>query len=93
MKAWKACGCALLALGLILQGCGGDSARTKTMTSNKNKEKVVLTFYGNKVEARDVAVIEDILNDYMKANPHVSITYESLKGAEYYDILDKRLDS
>ena len=93
MKVWKACGCALLALGLVLQGCGGDSARTKTMTSNKNKEKVVLTFYGNKVEARDVAVIEDILNDYMKANPHVSITYESLKGAEYYNILDKRLDS
>ena len=93
MKAWKACGYALLALGLVLQGCGGDSARTKTMTTNKNKEKVVLTFYGNKVEARDVAVIENILNDYMKANPHVSITYESLKGAEYYKILDKRLDS
>ena len=40
MKAWKACSCALLALGQVLQGCGGDSARTKTMTSNKNKESI-----------------------------------------------------
>ena len=94
MKTWKACGCLVLALGLLLQGCGSnEGARTKTMTSNKNQEKVVLTFYGNKVAADEVAVMEEILNDYMKANPHVSITYESLKGNEYYKILDKRLDS
>lgn len=52
MKTWKACGCLVLALGLLLQGCGSnEGARTKTMSSNKNQEKVVLTFYGNKVAA------------------------------------------
>lgn len=50
-----------------------------------------ISFFGNKYEAENVAVIEDILAGFMKENESLEVTYESLKGAQYYDALAKRV--
>ena len=91
IKSWKLCGCAVLVLGLLLQGCSSNSSVNKTTKAQSVKEKVSLTYFGNKVSAHDVAAIEEILNEYMRARPNVTVTYESLKGLDYYKVLDKRL--
>lgn len=49
-----------------------------------------LSFFGNKHEAANVEVIEYILNGYMEENEDVMVSYESLKGADYYSALESR---
>ena len=43
--------------------------------------------------SRNVTVIEEILSDFMKENPGIRVSYESLKGNEYYEALGKRFDA
>jgi len=38
-----------------------------------------------------VIVIEEIITGFMKENPDVRVSYESLKGTEYYDALCRRM--
>lgn len=83
----------LLALPAVLSGCGPRSTVTNIETDESHDRQVVLSFFGNKYEAENVVVIEQILDRFMEENPDIKITYESLKGAEYYDALKKRMDS
>lgn len=83
----------LLAVPAILSGCGPHSTVTNIETEEGQDQQVVLSFFGNKYEAENVVVIEQILDRFMEENPDIKITYESLKGAEYYDALKKRMDS
>lgn len=49
-----------------------------------------LMFFGNKYEAANVEVIEDILSNYMSEHTDTVISYESLKGSDYYEALRSR---
>ncbi len=52
-----------------------------------------ISFFGNKYEPENVRVIEDIISGFMMEEPDICVSYESLKGADYYDALGKRIAS
>lgn len=79
---------AVVAAASILSGCG---ARNEVNDQEVGPQAVhVLDFFGNKYEAANVLVIEEILNGYMEEHADVRISYESLKGADYYAALASR---
>lgn len=88
---WKK-GMALFLLpALLAAGCSG---RGKVEIYTENTEpRVELTFFGNKYEPENVVVIEEILTTFMEENPDIRISYESLKGNDYYDALMKRMNT
>ena len=45
-------------------------------------------FFGNKYEPENVIVIEQIISDFMRENPSVRVSYESLKGTDYFEALE-----
>jgi len=92
-KFFPALGFVALFLLLSLTGCGKESERVASVQNEKKIEAVNLTFFGNKYEASNVEVIESIIKDFMKENPNISVSYESLKGKEYYEALLKRMES
>lgn len=78
--------CALLA--------GGCSRHNEVVNYESKKEKATtITFFGNKYEPENVTVIEEIISSFMKENPDIRVSYESLKGTDYYDALAKRMAS
>lgn len=91
MKSMKnLAGCAVILLSFfLLAGCKSRSSGVNYGTAKE--EPVVITFFGNKYETENVTVIEEILSGFMKENPDIRVSYESLKGAEYYDALSKRM--
>ena len=80
-----------LASALMLGGCGTGNKVVNFEIPNENV--TTITFFGNKYEPENVTVIEEILSDFMKENPGIRVSYESLKGNEYYEALGKRFDA
>lgn len=74
----------------LLSGCTQNS---KVVSYQNNSEITTITFFGNKYETENVKVIEEIISNFMKENPEIRVSYESLKGNEYYDALEKRINS
>lgn len=73
---------------------GGCSTGNKVVNIQVPDEDVTtITFFGNKYEPENVTVIEEILSDFMKENPGIRVSYESLKGNDYYKALEKRMDA
>lgn len=73
----------------LISGC---SAGNRVVNYGKAQEEpVMITFFGNKYETENVIVIEEIITGFMKENPDVRVSYESLKGTEYYDALCRRM--
>ena len=75
---------------------------TRTLEANMKKygkftsvhENTDIFIYpGYKYEAINVAAIEDSLRSFMQKNERISITYEGIKGVDYYDVLNKRIDT
>lgn len=79
----------ILAFSVILAGCSGNG----TVVNYKNQDENVtsIKFFGNKYEAENVTVIEEIISAFMEENPGVRVSYESLKGEAYYEALEKRM--
>ena len=75
----------------LLTGC----AEKNQVVNFEDTDPVVTTisFFGNKYEPENVRVIEEILSGFMKEYPDIRISYESLKGADYFDALGKRISS
>ena len=67
-----------LASALMLGGCGTGNKVVNFEIPNENV--TTITFFGNKYEPENVTVIEEILSDFMKENPGIRVSYESLKG-------------
>lgn len=90
---WKKIGLfAVLFIWLLM--LGGCSNRNKVVNYPEVSEDItVITFFGNKYEPENVRVIEEIISKFMKKYPDIRVSYESLKGAEYYDALRKRMVS
>lgn len=79
---------------LLLTGCSRQNATTyEPEITQASSVETKLTFFGYKYEALNVAAIEDSLQSYMQQHNRVSITYESIKGTDYYEILEKRIDT
>ena len=92
----KKIGAGLLAIVLLmscLAGCSSNSTNKVQTVGEEKKEQVTLTFFGNKADESNVHVIESIMSSFMKENPHIVITYESIKGTDYFDALDKRMEN
>ena len=83
----------IIACSLLLMTLGCQNQSENIVIENNEEEIVNLKFYGYKQEAINVVAIEEILQDYMNENPNVRITYESVKGVEYFEVLEKRLKS
>lgn len=80
-----------LACTLMLGGCGAGNRVVNLQMPHENV--TTITFFGNKYEPENVMVIEEILSDFMEENPGIRVSYESLKGNEYYEALEKRIDA
>lgn len=78
---------------LGLAGCSDGMNNQEQIVGKKDQESVTLTFFGNKADESNVHVIEKIMRDFMKENPNIVITYESMKGTEYYETLLKRMET
>ncbi len=97
MGGWKralaAAGAAVLTASL-LSGCAAGGRNTVWDDGeNAAEPETYLTFFGFKYEALNVAAIENALHGYMEAYPGVSISYDGIKGLDYYDVLEKRLST
>lgn len=80
----------LVACGL-LSGCA-DKNQVVTY-EDTDREAATITYFGNKYEPENVRVIEEIVSGFMTENPDILVSYESLKGNDYFDALRKRMAS
>ena len=74
----------------LLSGC---TEKSKVVSYQNNPDTTTITFFGNKYETENVRVIEEIISNFMKENPEIRVSYESLKGNEYYEALEKRIQT
>ena len=84
---------AMTMLMSCLAGCSSNSTNKVQTVGEEKKEQVTLTFFGNKADESNVHVIESIMSSFMKDHPNIVITYESIKGTDYYDTLNKRMEN
>lgn len=90
----KHLGMGILIAALFLTGCGRQKITSyEPDTTHASLPETKLTFFGYKYEAINVTAIEDSLRDFMQENEHISITYEGIKGVDYYEVLDKRIST
>ncbi|GAA0792809.1 hypothetical protein GCM10008910_06650 [Faecalicatena orotica] len=84
--------CSLAAASIfLLTGC---SEKGSVVNYEETKEDVTsITFFGNKYEPENVTVIEEIISGFMRENPDIRVSYESLKGNDYYTALEKRMEA
>ncbi len=78
---------------LSLAGCSGKVLNKVQVVEKGTQETVTLTFFGNKADESNVHVIEQIMSEFMTEHPDIVITYESIKGADYYETLMKRMET
>ncbi len=78
---------------LSLAGCSGKALNKVQVVEKGTQETVTLTFFGNKADDSNVHVIEKIMSEFMTEHSDIVITYESMKGADYYDTLMKRMET
>ena len=96
MVVRKNIGAGILAMTMLiscLAGCSSNSTDKVQTVGEEKKEQVTLTFFGNKADESNVHVIESIMSSFMKDHPNIVITYESIKGTDYYDTLNKRMEN
>lgn len=90
-RKMKRCCAAVLICMLVLCGC---SSKHTVMNEEADSEDVTtITFFGTKYEPENVKVIEEIISGFMKENPDIRVSYESLKGTQYFEALEKRMET
>ena len=89
---WRGVTAGVLMTG-ILAGCTQKQGENIVFnyTQKEEQQQINLTFFGYKYEALNVMAIEDALHGFMDEYPEISITYDGIKGAEYYEVLNKRI--
>lgn len=76
-------------LTVLLSGCG---SKNQVVDFEDTKDQIIrITFFGDKYETENVEVIEEIISGFMEENPQIRVSYESMKGEDYYDALKKRM--
>ena len=90
-RKMKRCCAAVPICMLVLCGC---SSKHTVMNEEADSEDVTtITFFGTKYEPENVKVIEEIISGFMKENPDIRVSYESLKGTQYFEALEKRMET
>lgn len=91
MKHVKSAGLCAVITGIlvVLTGCAGTNPVVNV--SEVPEDITTITFFGNKYEPENVSVIEEILSGFMEEHSDIRISYESLKGTDYYEALQKRM--
>lgn len=92
----KKIGAGLLTMTMLMSclvGCSANSTNKVQTVEDGKKEQVTLTFFGNKADESNVHVIEYIMSSFMKEHSNIVITYESIKGTDYFDTLNKRMEN
>lgn len=88
---------AILLAGILfafcLTGCAGKTLNKVQLVENGTRETVKLSFFGNKADESNVHMIEEIMSGFMQEHPDIIISYESIKGTDYYDTLNKRMET
>ena len=85
--------CSLFLSASLLGGCSAGRNIIIDDTPTAPPPQTKLTFFGFKYEALNVLAIEDALHGYMDEHPELCISYDGIKGLDYYDVLQKRLDT
>ena len=88
-RSWRGFWAMGLAALMALGGCSGKNPAVHE--APPEEARTVITFFGNKYEPENVTVIEEIISGFMKENPTIRVSYESLKGRDYYEALRKRM--
>lgn len=81
----------IVAMSFVFQGCGEKNQVVNY--EEADGETVTITFFGFKYEPENVRIIEQIISGFMKENTDIRVSYESLKGAEYFEALQRRMES
>lgn len=81
----------IAAMSFVFQGCGEKNQVVNY--EEADGETVTITFFGFKYEPENVRIIEQIISGFMKENTDIRVSYESLKGAEYFEALQRRMES
>lgn len=84
--------CALIACCISCGFLPGCTEKNQVVTyADTAREATTITYFGNKYEPENVRVIEEIISGFMEENPFIRVSYESLKGEDYFDALRKRM--
>ena len=79
----------IVIFALVLSSCGNNG---KVVNYRESAQEITtITFFGNKYEPENVEVIEQIISDFMQEHADIRVSYESLKGNDYYEALEKRM--
>ncbi len=76
----------------ILSGCSSRPEKVMQIEYGSSAEQgpLYLSFFGYKSDALNLTAIETILQQYMEQHPDQVVTYEGLKGTDYWNALEKR---
>ncbi len=73
--------------------CAGSRNIVLDNGGSVNNDEARLNFFGFKYESINVTAVETALQGYMQDHSDINVTYESIKGSGYFDVLCKRLRS
>lgn len=85
-----------LALSVIASHMADSEPGEILLTDNKlqkEAQKRRLTFFGNKTSKDNLTAIEKVLRGFMAENPDIIISYEGVQGEQYWDTLNRRLET
>ena len=71
----------------LLSGCSQYSSEVMLIENEPlaKQEHLFLSVFGYKADALNLTAIENILNLHMEQNPDIVVTYEGVKGADYWN--------
>ncbi len=77
---------------VLLSGCSLRSREAMLIEyePSEAKKQIPLSFFGYKADAANLTAIENILQQYMELHPDYTVTYEGVKGTDYWEALEKR---
>ncbi len=82
----------IILISVIMTGCSQRFSEIMLIENepSEKQEQVFLSVFGYKADALNLTAIENILNLHMEQNPDIVITYEGVKGADYWNALERR---
>lgn len=85
----------IILISVILTGCSQRSSEIMLIENEPSMEQehMFLSVYGYKADARNLTAIEKILNQFMEQNPDIIVTYEGVKGIDYWKALERRAEA
>ncbi len=85
----------ILLISVLLAGCSRGTSEIMVIENEPpaEQEHVFLSFFGYKADSLNLTAIEDILDRYMEQNPDIIVTYEGVKGIDYWNAFERRVQA